>query len=129
MKELWALLHFLEPADFPDAEEFEHKYSLDSAENVGGLHSVLKPHLLRRVIKDVEKSLPPKNERIIRVEMSPLQKQYYKWILARNFKELNKSGCWHDHPRFPLRSPVVCAAQVPANHGFVRRVHTNSVIM
>ena len=42
------------------------------------------------MIKDVEKSLPPKNERILRVAMSPLQKQYYKWILTRNFKELNK---------------------------------------
>lgn len=57
---------------------------------VSQLHAVLKPHLLRRVIKDVEKSLPPKNERILRVEMSPLQRQYYKWILSRNFKELNK---------------------------------------
>lgn len=59
------------------------------------LHLELRPHLLRRVIKDVEKSLPPKNERILRVEMSPLQRQYYKWILTRNFKELNKVG-----PRF-----------------------------
>jgi chromodomain-helicase-DNA-binding protein 1 len=42
------------------------------------------------VIKDVEKSLPPKIERILRVEMSPLQKQYYKWILERNFHDLNK---------------------------------------
>lgn len=54
------------------------------------LHSELRPHLLRRVIRDVEKSLPPKNERILRVEMSPLQKQYYKWILTRNYRELNK---------------------------------------
>lgn len=59
---------------------------------VSQLHAVLKPHLLRRVIKEVEKSLPPKNERILRVEMSPLQRQYYKWILSRNFKELNKGG-------------------------------------
>ena len=58
---------------------------------MSGLHGVLRPHLLRRVIKDVEKSLPPKNERILRVDMTPLQKQYYKWILTRNFKELNKS--------------------------------------
>jgi SNF2 family DNA or RNA helicase len=43
-----------------------------------------------RIIKDVEKSLPPKNERILRVEMSPLQRQYYKWILTRNYQELNK---------------------------------------
>ena len=49
--------------------------------------------LLRRVIKDVEKSLPPKNERILRVEMSPLQRRYYKWILTRNFRELNKVAC------------------------------------
>ena len=54
------------------------------------MHQELRPHLLRRVIKDVERSLPPKNERILRVEMSPLQKQYYKWILQRNFRELNK---------------------------------------
>ena len=59
---------------------------------VANLHTELRPHLLRRVIKDVEKSLPPKNERILRVEMSPLQRQYYKWILTRNFKELNKVG-------------------------------------
>lgn len=62
---------------------------------VAKLHMELRPHLLRRVIKDVEKSLPPKNERILRVEMSPLQRQYYKWILTRNFKELNKVGRHH----------------------------------
>lgn len=37
-------------------------------------------------------SLPPKNERILRVGMTPLQRQYYRWILTRNFKELNKAG-------------------------------------
>ena len=42
------------------------------------------------MIKEVERSLPPKNERILRVEMTPLQRQYYKWILSRNFKDLNK---------------------------------------
>lgn len=54
------------------------------------LHAELKPHLLRRVIKDVERSLPPKKECILRVEMTPLQKQYYKYILSRNYRELNK---------------------------------------
>lgn len=60
--------------------------------SLSSLHSSLKPHLLRRVIKDVETSLPPKTERILRVEMTPLQRQYYKWILSRNFKELNKGS-------------------------------------
>ena len=60
---------------------------------LSALHGELRPHLLRRVIKDVERSLPPKNERILRVAMTPLQKQYYKFILTRNFKELNKVPC------------------------------------
>ncbi|KAG5515993.1 hypothetical protein RHGRI_036886 [Rhododendron griersonianum] len=57
---------------------------------LANLHMELRPHILRRVIKDVEKSLPPKIERILLVEMSPLQKQYYKLILERNFNDLNK---------------------------------------
>lgn len=86
VKELWALLHFLEPSRFPSCEDFEMRYDLKNPESVSQLHADLKPHLLRRVIKDVEKSLPPKNERILRVDMTPLQRQYYKWILTRNFK-------------------------------------------
>lgn len=43
-----------------------------------------------RLKKDVEKSLPAKVERILRVDLAPLQKQYYKWILNRNFAALNK---------------------------------------
>jgi chromodomain-helicase-DNA-binding protein 1 len=29
-------------------------------------------------------------EQILRVEMSSVQRQYYKWILTKNYKELNK---------------------------------------
>jgi chromodomain-helicase-DNA-binding protein 1 len=85
IKELWALLHFLEPSKFPSVEEFEVKYNVNVGESVSQLHTDLRPHLLRRVIKDVEKSLPPKNERILRVDLTPLQRQYYKWVLTRNF--------------------------------------------
>ncbi|KAL6774468.1 hypothetical protein ACKKBG_A25100 [Auxenochlorella protothecoides x Auxenochlorella symbiontica] len=92
IRELWALLSFLEPAKFPSAEEFIAKYDTTDSEQVGKLHAILRPHLLRRVIKDVERSLPPKTERILRVGMTPLQKQYYKWILSRNYQELNKGS-------------------------------------
>lgn len=63
---------------------------LQMSSALSSLHSSLKPHLLRRVIKDVETSLPPKTERVLQVEMTPLQKRYYKWILQRNSTELNK---------------------------------------
>ncbi|XP_057789964.1 protein CHROMATIN REMODELING 5 isoform X2 [Salvia miltiorrhiza] len=93
VEELWALLHFLDPDKFRSKDDFVQKYKNLSSFNeteLTNLHMELRPHILRRVIKDVEKSLPPKIERILRVEMSPLQKQYYKWILERNFQDLNK---------------------------------------
>ena len=37
MKELWALLHFLEPHKFPNAEEFDARFSLKQAEEVTAL--------------------------------------------------------------------------------------------
>ncbi|KAG9142953.1 hypothetical protein Leryth_006227 [Lithospermum erythrorhizon] len=93
VEELWALLHFLDTNKFKSKDEFVQNYknlSSFSENELANLHVELRPHILRRVIKDVEKSLPPKIERILRVEMSPLQKQYYKWILERNFQDLNK---------------------------------------
>ncbi|XP_078441863.1 chromatin remodeling 5 [Wolffia australiana] len=93
VEELWSLLHFLDSSKFNNKDEFVEKYKNLSSFNeieLANLHKELRPHILRRVIKDVEKSLPPKIERILRVEMSPLQKQYYKWILERNFHSLNK---------------------------------------
>jgi len=40
---------------------------------VSNLHDLLAPHLLRRLKKDVLRKLPPKQEQIVRVELSPLQ--------------------------------------------------------
>ena len=34
MRELWCLLHFLEPNKFPDADEFERRHSLKEAQEV-----------------------------------------------------------------------------------------------
>jgi hypothetical protein len=48
----------------------------------------LKPHLLRRVKKDVLKQLPPKMEQIVRIELSPLQREYYRNVLTKNYEAL-----------------------------------------
>jgi len=92
LKELWSLLNFLHPNKFLTFAEFESKYSnLENKEAVQQLHEEIAPHLLRRYKKHVEKSLPSKTERILRVELSPMQKMYYKLILARNVQLLNRS--------------------------------------
>ena len=46
--------------------------------------------LFRRLKKDVEKSLPPKVEQILRVDMTVRQKRIYKLVLTRNFEALSK---------------------------------------
>uniref|UniRef100_A0A9I9EM33 Uncharacterized protein n=1 Tax=Cucumis melo TaxID=3656 RepID=A0A9I9EM33_CUCME len=51
-----------------------------SDKKLANLYMELKPCILSCVIKDVEKSLPPKIECIL----SLLQKQHYKWILEPN---------------------------------------------
>jgi chromodomain-helicase-DNA-binding protein 1 len=95
LKELWALLHFLHPERFPSLTEFEQQYgtsteSFNQMDNITRLHRLLQPYLLRRTKRDVLKSLPPKNERILRVSLAPLQRRYYRYILTRNYRDLNK---------------------------------------
>uniref|UniRef100_A0ACB8E6L7 Choline dehydrogenase 2 n=1 Tax=Sphaerodactylus townsendi TaxID=933632 RepID=A0ACB8E6L7_9SAUR len=92
LKELWSLLHFIMPEKFEFWEDFEDDHGKGRENGYQSLHKVLEPFLLRRVKKDVEKSLPAKVEQILRVEMSALQKQYYKWILTRNYKALSKGS-------------------------------------
>lgn len=90
LKELWALLHFIMPHRFDSWDDFEAEHKESADKGYTKLHKQLEPFLLRRVKKDVEKSLPAKVERILRVEMTTLQKQYYKWILTKNYKALTK---------------------------------------
>lgn len=66
MRELWSLLSFLMPNKFRSVEEFEATYKdLQEEGHLEKLHEELRPHLLRRIKKDVEKSLPSKTERCV----------------------------------------------------------------
>ncbi|CAN0440645.1 unnamed protein product, partial [Laminaria digitata] len=52
----------------------------------------LKPYMLRRRKEDVTKDIPPKEETIIDVELTMVQKKYYRAIYERNHSVLNKVG-------------------------------------
>jgi chromodomain-helicase-DNA-binding protein 1 len=98
VKELWALLNFLHPEKYTTFENFEEAYSAiknaeeTAAQKVEALQDDLKQHLLRRLKKDVEKSLPQKNEYILRVALAPMQVHFYKNIFSRNYEVLRKGG-------------------------------------
>uniref|UniRef100_A0A8B9CTZ7 Helicase C-terminal domain-containing protein n=1 Tax=Anser brachyrhynchus TaxID=132585 RepID=A0A8B9CTZ7_9AVES len=88
----WLLLLQVIHTMFSSWEDFEEEHGKGREFGYASLHKELEPFLLRRVKKDVEKSLPAKVEQILRMEMSALQKQYYKWILTRNYKALSKGS-------------------------------------
>ncbi|ALC38544.1 kis [Drosophila busckii] len=91
ISELFSLLNFLEPSQFSSQEEFMSEFgSLRTEEEVNKLQVLLKPMMLRRLKDDVEKSLAPKEETIIEVELTNIQKKYYRGILEQNFSFLKK---------------------------------------
>ncbi|KAK6437139.1 transcriptional regulator [Oleoguttula sp. CCFEE 5521] len=93
LPELWALLNFVLPNIFKSVKSFDEWFNTPFA-NTGGqdkmelseeeqllvirrLHKVLRPFLLRRLKKDVEKDLPDKQERVIKCNFSALQAKLY----------------------------------------------------
>ncbi|KAL3096922.1 hypothetical protein niasHS_002638 [Heterodera schachtii] len=98
LHELWALLNFLLPEKFSDAEHFDSMFTEDhvlgqqNLDLVARLHQILKPFLLRRLKSDVEKSLLPKKELKVYVGMSKMQREWYTKILMKDLEILNASG-------------------------------------
>ncbi|KAK5780052.1 hypothetical protein RI543_002592 [Arxiozyma heterogenica] len=97
LPELWALLNFVLPKIFNSVQSFDEWFNTPFA-NTGGqdkielseeetllvirrLHKVLRPFLLRRLKKDVEKDLPDKVEKVIKCKMSALQQIMYQQML------------------------------------------------
>ena len=101
LHELWALLNFLLPEVFRNAEDFDELFQVDGDEEAKGegnqavvqqLHKVLRPFLLRRLKKEVEKTLPPKKEIILKAPRTDLQNKFYRSILQKDFEVVNGGG-------------------------------------
>ncbi|KAJ2386753.1 ATP-dependent DNA helicase Hrp3, partial [Coemansia sp. RSA 2603] len=96
VKELVTLCRFLSPLRFGDLDgDFDIGAAAADGEQSGkiaDLHRRLKPYMLRRLKRDVEKALPSRTERILRVELSAMQVHYYKNILTRNYAALSRGS-------------------------------------
>jgi SNF2 family DNA or RNA helicase len=86
-------LNYIQPKTFASLSTFSKDFGkVSESEQVSKLQHMLSPYLLRRMKEDVAKKIPPKEETIIEVELTMLQKQYYRAVLERNRGFLNK-GC------------------------------------
>ncbi|KAJ2894904.1 hypothetical protein MKZ38_007101 [Zalerion maritima] len=95
LSELSALLDFLNPGQVTIDENLEAVQNLppqEAEKKLKELHSAIQPYILRRTKETVEKDLPPKTEKILRVELADVQLEYYKNILTRNYAELTKAN-------------------------------------
>ena len=88
MQELWALLHFIMPSLFDSHDEFSEWFSKDieshaqshtrlNDEQLKRLHMILKPFMLRRVKKHVQKELGDKIEEDVYCDLSYRQRAFY----------------------------------------------------
>lgn len=89
--ELSALMDFLMPGEL-DIEEDMDLTEEAAGEKIAALTNKIQPYILRRTKQKVENDLPPKTEKIIRVELSDVQLEYYKNILTRNYAALNEGS-------------------------------------
>uniref|UniRef100_A0A0K0G120 E1A-binding protein p400 (inferred by orthology to a human protein) n=1 Tax=Strongyloides venezuelensis TaxID=75913 RepID=A0A0K0G120_STRVS len=104
LMELHSLLKFLMPTIFTSQSDFKEVFNdplVDFAggsgdsnpELVGKLHDILRPFLLRRLKKDVEKQLPKKREIVVRCSLANRQRSLYDdFICRRETQALLASG-------------------------------------
>eukprot|EP01018_Ginkgo_biloba_P031544 Gb_16961 [translate_table: standard] len=91
--EMYNLLNFLQPDSFPSLTAFEEKFNhLSTAEKVEELKKLVSPHMLRRLKKDAMQNIPPKTERIVPMELSSVQAEYYRAMLTKNYQILRNVG-------------------------------------
>jgi helicase SWR1 len=113
LMELWSLLYFLMPSSrnqmdmpgFANLKDFQEWFSRpidkmveggvdeEAKTTVSKLHQILRPYLLRRLKKDVEKQMPAKYEHVVYCRLSKRQRYLYDDFMSRaQTRETLKTG-------------------------------------
>jgi chromodomain-helicase-DNA-binding protein 4 len=103
LTELFALLHFLDPSEFPDPEQSAQEFAQVDAQGgvvfkdkggmeqqVSRIHELLQPRMLRRLKREVMRDMIPGKKLVeVRCALTLLQHHLYGAILKKNYKQLN----------------------------------------
>ncbi|TFK45043.1 SNF2 family N-terminal domain-containing protein [Crucibulum laeve] len=124
LTELWALLQFLmSGSNFANLKEFGEWFSnpLEKAIEMGNflddetmqrvskLHTVLRPYLLRRLKRDVEKELPSKYEHLVLCPLSKRQRFLYDEFMSRaQTRDALQSGVYQKIANILMQLRKVC---------------------
>ena len=85
---------------FASAARFSESFGhLEESQQVEALQTRIRPFVLRRMKEAVEKSIPQKEETIIDIELTTLQKKYYRAIYEKNLTFLRQGVSRSNMPR------------------------------
>jgi chromodomain-helicase-DNA-binding protein 1 len=112
--ELAALMDFLMPGTVKIDEDINLQ-SQEAGKVIAELTNAIKPYILRRTKIKVENDLPPKCEKIIRVELADVQRTHYKNIITRNYAALNQGTKGHKQSLLN----IVMELRKASNHPFM----------
>ncbi len=122
VEELWSLMNFVEPVAFSSCENFMDRYKDMETENqVRSLQKKIAPHMLRRVKEDVAHDIPPKEETMVDVELTMLQKRYYRAIFEKNHAILFQVGGGTVRTAMPSLMNIQMELRKCCNHPFLVR--------
>merc|ERR1719232_1952015 len=117
LQELWNLLNFISPEKFSCLQTFLTKFSSSmNKESMDELHDSIRPYILRRLKEDVETSVPPKEETIVEVELTILQKQYYRALYEKNMQFLHRNKKKNN---VPILNNLAMQLRKCCNHPFL----------
>ncbi|RFN49952.1 DNA helicase ino80 [Fusarium flagelliforme] len=139
MQELWALLHFIMPSLFDSHDEFSEWFSKDieshaqsntklNEDQLKRLHMILKPFMLRRVKKHVQKELGDKIELDIFCDLTYRQRAYYSNLRNQiNFMDLVEKATMGDEQDSGTLMNLVMQFRKVCNHpDLFERAEVNS---
>ena len=139
MQELWALLHFIMPSLFDSHDEFSEWFSKDieshaqsntklNEDQLKRLHMILKPFMLRRVKKHVQKELGDKEEKDVYCDLTYRQRAYYGNLRNKiSFMDLvEKAAVGDDQDTATLMNLVMQFRKVCNHPDLFERADTSS---
>ena len=100
--ELWPILNFISPEDFPGKTKYIDRYCMTAANHFGGMeiigllpttaaefHAIVDPRMLRRPKSVILSQLPPKVESVRVIPMSTKQEKAYRQMAKYMMADLD----------------------------------------
>lgn len=116
VNELWSLMHFLHPREFNDLDSFVSEFGdIRDHEKLDNLQRKVLPYILRRKKADVELALSGKEETVIEVELTQVQRTLYRSLLDDN-REWLLTNMGATRPNF---NNIMMQARKVCNHPFL----------